>query len=545
MLGDRIVIHTRRDRGPRGGYGDPLIVEINGLGGLLVIRKGAGDQPVGTTVEITGPRKPGFLDAGSDRVKLVHVVFGYALATEFPIEARCNIKEIKASLNVPTEIASRPTIIERAGITSARTFVQSFAEVDPLLRGEVRCSVLLDENQRPALSNKEARWIPTIQHSGPVLRRSDGNAGEESEPDWNRGTICVDGMLVSGSPGRIPGSQVERYLGVRYAVINLANPFLVDIRGELKPRLTPARVPPERGSRLSPSWRRIQKLMWRAEGKLWENVARELTSGLSNESFWELTELQGPGLHLMSASAIWSFISVPLVDQLGSVIWAKISQLGTLSCQGTQNDWHLLDTGGRRITSHDGVHRWMSPGSGGNPQREVETLVVLMSTLVLEGGEPRLMLLPPTEPLRHPCDFLLQDFFGFRTYPIPYGMELTHIFSAEVPFETVNRRHPLFQLVVDMEYAETSSEIQAFARGCVDWLSNSTTVAAIVSESNRRVSRGLRWLGHQYLAVDWSSVHEELRPPYTIWSAKHGLIKVEAKHFESWAIDTPEEEDDD
>ena len=50
MFGDRIEIKTRRDYGPGRGYGDPLQIEINGLGGLLVIRDGLSDQPIGTSV---------------------------------------------------------------------------------------------------------------------------------------------------------------------------------------------------------------------------------------------------------------------------------------------------------------------------------------------------------------------------------------------------------------------------------------------------------------------------------------------------------------
>src|SRR5439155_11470238 len=45
MLGDKINIITRRYRGSSGGLGEPLLVEINGIGGLIVLRKGADNQP--------------------------------------------------------------------------------------------------------------------------------------------------------------------------------------------------------------------------------------------------------------------------------------------------------------------------------------------------------------------------------------------------------------------------------------------------------------------------------------------------------------------
>lgn len=52
MLGDRITIKTRRDYGHGREFGLPLVVEINGLSGIIVIREGNADQPIGTTVTI-------------------------------------------------------------------------------------------------------------------------------------------------------------------------------------------------------------------------------------------------------------------------------------------------------------------------------------------------------------------------------------------------------------------------------------------------------------------------------------------------------------
>ena len=115
MFGDHINIKTRRDYGPGRGYGEPLEIEISGLGGLLVIRDGKIDQPVGTSVEITGDRKPAFLDDWSDAVRLCVIVEGYALATEFPIIAETDIDEIKDKVEVPTTITIRKTRVEKAG----------------------------------------------------------------------------------------------------------------------------------------------------------------------------------------------------------------------------------------------------------------------------------------------------------------------------------------------------------------------------------------------------------------------------------------------
>jgi hypothetical protein len=48
----------------------PLIVEINGLGGLIIIRNGSPDQEAGTSIEIIGRKKPSFFDEYEGRIQL-------------------------------------------------------------------------------------------------------------------------------------------------------------------------------------------------------------------------------------------------------------------------------------------------------------------------------------------------------------------------------------------------------------------------------------------------------------------------------------------
>jgi len=74
MLGDRITIETRKDYGHGRQWGEPLVVEIQGLSGFLVVRKGGDGQPIGTTVKIVSRKKPSFIDNWTDKVKLTPVL---------------------------------------------------------------------------------------------------------------------------------------------------------------------------------------------------------------------------------------------------------------------------------------------------------------------------------------------------------------------------------------------------------------------------------------------------------------------------------------
>ena len=95
MLGDQIVIRTRRYYGSAYAHGEPLIVEISGLGGIITIRKGHADQPIGTTIEIIGKTRPALFDEFTDEVRLIKTIDNYALGCEFPIIARCEMPEIR------------------------------------------------------------------------------------------------------------------------------------------------------------------------------------------------------------------------------------------------------------------------------------------------------------------------------------------------------------------------------------------------------------------------------------------------------------------
>ena len=97
MIGDRILIETRRDYGYGRELGKPLIVEVNGLGGLVVIRQGKPEQAAGTTVLIFSRNKLSFVDEWWDKIKLIAVTryMKYIAHKYFEIDwakYRCELK---------------------------------------------------------------------------------------------------------------------------------------------------------------------------------------------------------------------------------------------------------------------------------------------------------------------------------------------------------------------------------------------------------------------------------------------------------------------
>ena len=236
MIGDRIIIRTRRDYGANIGWGKPLIVEINGLGGLVIIRKGSPDQQPGTSVEIIGRKKPRLFDEYEDKIKLITIVNGYALACEFPIEANCSIDELRDSIIIPNKMEKPITALEHSRIKGCLSFEQDFSEIDPSLNGCVRVTFLVDENGKLALSNPELSWI-TEERLYPIMRLSNG---QKLEDHWNNDTICLDGIFVCGQPGRRSSKRHSwGFIIWGNNLVHLGKDFFIlDIRGPLKPPLT-------------------------------------------------------------------------------------------------------------------------------------------------------------------------------------------------------------------------------------------------------------------------------------------------------------------
>lgn len=540
MIGDRIIIQTRRDYGPKIGRGKPLVVEINGLGGIIVIRRGSQDQEVGTAVKIIGRKKPRFLDELKDRIKLVDTVDGYALATEYPIEAHCTIPEIEGATSIPPTIAIQTTEMERAGIRLCKTFEQAFSEIDPMMNGLIRASVLTDKNGRLTIENDEAEWI--LEETLPKLYKTQSYEEISGEYDLDHGTVCLDGILVCGLPGRygrIPG------LGWYANHVSLGRHFFVlDVRGPLKPPLTPARGPPRYFGNEGPSWYRLKHLAGLAQGRLWEQVAEYLDDGddgNNGEIFWQLAAIHRAMISFMRSGKIWSYVSIP-IQKGGKVEWRRISSLemnkilgDTFSFELTyQYLFGITTQDGAKVLAYDKLEELNSTLYYYNIEETFKEIIVAMSTITLKDGETYLEIRDPIHPEKAPSEFNID-----MIKSLPYSGFPRDILSVHLPFPNVNRDHALVKMALDAKYLESPSEIQQFALSVVRGLSRSLRVLSCpegpIPDIDNANGYVLRRLSHQYFELDWSRYGEDLRPPYAVWLKDIGRFEITEDHFRRWA----------
>ncbi|MCR9117071.1 MAG: ATP-binding protein, partial [bacterium] len=438
MFGDQIRIATRRDYGPGRNYGDPLVIEINGLGGMLVIREGRSNQPIGTTVEVIGPQKPPFLDAWTDRVLLCHVVGGYALATEYRIEAETTIEEIQDAISVPSTPAVPHTVLDNIS-TNKIELEQSFNEIDGNLRGTIRTALLVNSESIPTIDNGDVRYAvyPSSGADKQIKLESKDESIDVSMYSRRNSPICMDGILVTGQPGRNHDDTLR--LGYTFSSVQLGDAFVLDIRGNLKPTLTPARTPPPRNSSdPDQSWKRIERLVHLAHSRLWENVASYLSQGLSHEEFWILCRLHSVKVHLMSAKVIWGCVSMPAMDADGEISYRPLQSLENFEIK----NGHPVIEGIGRIAFDDAVNKWTRQDLDANWM--AEHILYRFSEVEIRDGQLVFQIVNPNNLSE---TSIKESFFGGRfksilELPIRHAGQ-PQVIAAECGLNLANRNHPI------------------------------------------------------------------------------------------------------
>lgn len=586
MLGDRIRIRTRRDNGPSEGRGEPLEVEIDGLDSMIVIRKGPADMQPGTEVEVTVREKPLVYDKNTDQVKLTEVVYGYAVACEFPIEAHCTIPGIVSDAHPPVGVYEKLTEMERVRLGEIETLTQDFSEIDDRLQGKVRASFLKDKDGNLAIENDEAYWTRDDEQGYDtvlmLLKREEG----WKEESWNQnrlrgmdksytaGHICMDGIVVSGALrtatgwGKIPpGGDIGPHLGRAY--------FTLDVRGNIKPPLTPARTPdrgdtgepPVFGRALGdhPDWLRVRKLANLAGGRLWEQVAERCAG--KPDLFWQLAAIyqvihtSGSSLLWMRAEHIWSILRYPILASHGNIEWFRPSDIGSLFPHFPVEEEYIdlderpwLDTrDGRPIKAPASVERWLKheytlfdgenvehrSDPGWDEYTFLEPLLAL-STLTLEKGWPVVELREPTDPNLIPGEHLLLTLLDDEnTGSVPlimsYSGDLRDFLAVEFVRQSINRDHPIVQLAIAAQYKERLTEIERFAESLVRHATDMSNFYDAVARAYPTAQDSLRYLGAMFRAVDWGNVAEEYHAPYQLWSREQGFDSLTKERFIEWS----------
>ena len=532
MLGDHITIETRRDYGRGRGHGKPWTVEINGLSSMLILREGDEEQEVGTRVTVVSRDKPLITDEWSDRIKLTSYLHSHALAVEFPIHAECAVPGVESEVDIPAEVSKPPTLLEQEHCQQTVTFEQSFSEIDSRLDGCMRETFLADSDGIPTLANQEAAWqdVQNGDADRPTIDLPNGNERSTFELLDLKQT-CIDGILVCGKPGRIESDIRHGWNANR---LDVGVRFTVDVRGSLKPEVTPGRKPPRDAVRLTPSWRKLQSVMDVAEGRFWEKVCDYLGEGLSHDTLWTLALLHNAWLCTMRSCKIWDRLAVSLFRDSGEPEWRQIAELECLSARQVGDSFDLVTEEGMRVAPRPELRRWRDERSGRSLKGQMRSLALLMSTLTIRGDEVRLAVRYPDSPDTSPWS---QIIVGYMRSPnrtvIPYELEIGPVLTVQAPFCSLNSRHPLVGKAVQTQHKSDKTPLEGFAKAACCCLYDRETLDLISRQ--QQASRWMKNVALRYRMIDWSQYDESLQPPYRIWLRDRGYVEITEDDWQRWA----------
>ncbi len=548
MFGDRIRILTRRDYGPGRGYGEPLRIEINGLGGLLVIRDGSPEQPIGTTIEVIGPRKPPFMDEWEDEVQLCTVIDGYALATEFPIVAVTEVEEIATSTQASVTPAIRLTAVEEAGLSQIEIIEYAFSKIDQRLGGYLRIGLLVDEDGIPCLANSEARWELKKSNSHHQLFLTTEKSSEQYDVLGRESATCIDGILVCGMPGRKGDENGSaRRLGWRGNRIDIGNPFLLDIRGDLKPVITPARTPPE--TRMfrdeDTTWNRVNDLVEQAEAMAWEPVLQSTSKGLKHEDFWRLSLLHRVPVHLMPKELLWSMIHVPTIGSIDDVKcqWVPLAELKQLEAvvvdEGKkQGDWGFRTLEGKQIDFGKNVGDWNVYRYADDEYMLRDLIMRFVSIHIVDKVVSINIENSHSTGISNSDLGIINGPFSYVPI-VKYFGEAKDALSVEYEIRSVNSSHPIVAFVQGCRYVPYRERnlIQDYCASVVWTLSDKDNLMALGQDLDIK-GRQFKRLGSIYNSIDWEINDKRLAPPYRLWTKERGAIEINADDLAKWSRST-------
>lgn len=538
MLGDRIKIETRKDYGYGRDLGRPLIVEINGLGGMFVIREGNDDQSIGTKITIYSRKKPTFFDEWTDRVNLVLVLKGYALCTEFEIKADCKIEEIKDTLYIPPVIEKPITLFQYCQLKNINTYEIDLNDIDKRLSGYLLQSFLIDENKLPTTENDEGYWI--IDEKGHKdrtfqLKNSQFQKRRNSwEADSFGATVSIDGIYVGGDPGRTKWkSDVGHRLGSSNSGLHPRGICLIDIRGDIKPEITPSRRIPDYGFyNFTPKWENIKYLVDKAESKILNKLLEQLTLGLSPIEFLKITSIYRFWLPYASYNYIYNYLKIPVEESVDKIEWLNFAQVDELELVKNKNSF-LLKHKNKSISLPHELTKWEEEAS------DKEFILwsincAVLATCTLIYREKKFFFKPQIfNDNEIPKRYFIDKRLGISGCLIDFDKSLDKIIAIEEYYPIGNKNHPLSKIYFESLFISNKTDIQEFASAFAPCI---IELVSLKDEKNNldNPNRWAKYCAHKYFEVNWQKYSDALKAPYHILSKVCGYVEIDEATLIKW-----------
>ena len=348
----------------------------------------------------------------------------------------------------------------------------------------------------------------------------------------------MDGILVCGQPGRDEGREAVSILGWHSNPLILGDPFVVDIRGTLKPEITPSRQPPKRASlmRHEPSWSRVNDLLEEAHAAAWKWVLECMEDGLEPDEFWKLSLLHHVPVCLLDVDTLWQHMELPVLSNCNTECdWVHLSEVASVKpviYGGEKNKRRGFELPNRRrIGFPEFLSEWCEK------EYADEHLVQLVLRFCHVDVKENVVCFSIERSQSAGSSNRERGISGgFEYLPLlRYVGNASDLLSVQAPIESVNRQHPIVRYIQGVQNVKRRdrSDFEEYCASVMWLLSNEESLSALGKSS---IEKGIYYkrLGTIFRAIDWSQHDSDLAPPYKVWT-EAGVVEITERELLRWA----------
>ena len=538
-FGNEIRILTRKDNGIGNKHGNPLIVEINGLTGIITIRKGKDNQEIGTTVQVKAEKQP-FYDIYYDKIRLINTLDGIALNCDFPIMAQCEIPDIEDKLEIKNEISIPETEIEK--IEDIKTIIKDFNLIHDDLKGSIKMSFLSDSEGKITINNGKYTFLPLEPSNIVKIDNIKGKVEKLGNAYRSTKRICFDGIYVIGMPSRTR----DPMFGHTFLNDDLINcSYTLDVRGNLKGELTPNREKKETSrsmyDKYLPRWSYIFKCIDDAKNLIWDEILPEVSKADPSLP-WKILFFQMFNPVNLRRKLIWEYLYIPFKEG-EKFTWIPFKDVKELKISKNGDEWCFVNDEGKIAAFPDDVTQWTINKRHQNFDT-LNPIILNMCTLDIQKDEPILKLQPTfLEKTNDEFHLHFRDFHFLRADCLTYHSSIVDLLSCDLKLwlnkksyvtfnRNVNYYHPLIKNLQNTRFADELTESQEYNYHLVNVMSSESTFD-ILRNNRDTVTFEMKYVGNLF---KHSSIDAELKPPYKIWIRDKGIVTINAENLETWAI---------
>lgn len=513
MVADLVYVETRKEDG------EPYAIEINGLSNLFVIKKGCANQPIGTTVRVIERNTPPAIDKQSDNIQLVETVDSYAVACEFPVCAECVVPGIEDSVRIGAGGMVHDTFLESQGVKGIKTYEVDFSQIDSRLSGKMRQSFLVNQRGHITLRNREARW-KRLKDDRYGIKREYTYLTKGGEPIHFFGiylsdspyTISCDGISVSGVLGRRKTHEEDWKMGKNEIIgLDKGQVFTLDLRGEFKPELNPARTPLKEIPEMHKGWAGVIRVVNHAANLLWEKVLNDCSAS-DMPVFWSYLLIYRASFGDRITSSMIS--KQVLLDKMYLPVdgkdWIRLSDVA--SFEETEDAFSVVDKKGEShsIQLMASVSKWVESIGLHTVKDLVSDILYRVAKLRVSGVEGRLVV-------DNTPSFDGEPRYCMKSKVVPFsGLDDRCIMSIS-PFILYNENSPLVRLAARVWNVKEKNFFEHYA----DCLCEKLFDYFMFELKDRRdgfrnAGQFFQYEGALFKMIDRSAVSAAYLPPYYI-----------------------------